>query len=332
MAKPRHKLLALLMAALVLAAFTMYRDMVGNAAPSDILAGRVPVKVTARALPLLVTEPDTYRAGALRYRAGWALTADNDHFGGFSGLVVTETGKLTAISDRGDWLEADFVPDAREPIRNATMRPFTEAAQGKRKSAFDSESIIAEGDGFLVSFEADHRLLSVAADGTVQLSALSAMTDFDGLADNRGIEAITFVNGQLLVLPEAGVDTVGRLRGQLVTEAGTKPVYFRPPTNYSPTDAATMKNGDVLVLLRRYSLFDGVSAKLVRVRGTAIKPGATIEGEELVHLDPPYTVDNMEGLDVVERAGEPPTIFLISDDNFRDSQRTLLLVFTLESP
>jgi hypothetical protein len=324
------KLFTLLAAMLALAGFAAYQHIT-DSKPDRTLMGEIPVEISARALPLNERDPSVHRAGAMRYLAGWALTADHANFGGFSGLVVSKDGRLTAISDRGDWLEADLDLRAENPLTSARMRPFSADATGQEKVAFDSESVIAAGDGFLVAFEGEHRLVEVAADHTTALSPLTAHMDFTGVSGNSGMEAITFAGGYLFALPERGLDVQGRLRGWLVNSEGSEPVYFRPPANYSPTDAATMTNGDVLLLLRRYSPFDGVSAKIVRLRGAGIVPGATLEGEELLHLEPPYSVDNMEGLDVIERPGEPPVVLLISDDNFRASQRTLLLVFSLET-
>ncbi|WP_417449451.1 esterase-like activity of phytase family protein [Kordiimonas sp.] len=329
MARHSKKLAALLLSALFLAGFAGYQHIRGNK-PEDVLSERAAIEVKARKVPLLESDPTVRRAGALEYVAGWALTADNDHFGGFSGLVVSERGQLTAISDRGEWLEADFSFTTETPISNAFMRPFSKEARGKSKAAFDSESIITDGDGFLVAFEGDHRLMQVAADGGVTPSPLTALMDFSGVANNSGIEALAKVGGKLLAFPERGVDELGRLRGWLVGDGGSETVYLKPPRNYSPTDAATMKNGDVLVLLRRYSLMDGVSVKLLRIAAADITPGATLVGTELLHLEPPQTVDNMEGLDVIERLGEAPLVVMISDDNFRSSQRTLLLVFRLD--
>lgn len=331
MAGHSRKLVILFTAALALSGFGAYQHLSGNK-PEKALEGETPVTVSALALPLSERDPSQHKAGSMRYVAGWALTAGHANFGGFSGLVVTAEGKLVAISDRGDWLEADLDLEAAKPLLNARMRPFSVDAKGKSKAALDSESLIAKGDGFLVAFEGDHRLVEVAPDRSTRLSPLTALMDFTGVPDNSGLEAITLVGDRLFALPERGTDVDGRLHGWLVGPEGSETVYFRPPVGYSPTDAATMANGDVLVLLRRYSPLDGVSAKVVRLEGHAIKPGATLEGEELVHLEPPLAVDNMEGLDVIERPGALPLVLMISDDNFRSSQRTLLLAFELESP
>ena len=326
-----RKLFLVLVAATALGGFTVYHHIIGDT-PEGPLAGPTPVSINARVLPLLENDHNVFIAGSLRYVAGWALTSDDPHFGGFSGLVVTPDSHLVAISDRGDWLNAKLDLGGGVPLTDGVMRPFSKEARKRGKASYDAESVIAYRDGYLVSFEFNHRFEYVKPDGSNRISPLTGLVDFSGVSDNSGVEAITLVGENLFALPERGVDTTGRLHGWLISEGGAEDIYFRPPVNYSPTDAATMKNGDVLVLLRRYSPLDGVSAKLVRIRAANIRPGATLEGEELLHLDPPYTVDNMEGLDVTERDGEAPLIVMMSDDNFRKSQRTLLLVFRLEKP
>ena len=62
---------------------------------------------------------------------------------------------------------------------------------------------------------------------------------------------------------------------------------------------------------------------------TAIKPGALVDGPELIFADMASQVDNMEGLSVHRDASGALVLTLISDDNFSPLQRTLLLQFTL---
>lgn len=328
MRHPRKILVALVSAA-ALTAFATYQNLAGNK-PLSPLTGPTKVDVKARPIPLNSENPTMKNVGQLRYLAGWSLTADNENFGGFSGLVVDETN-LTAISDRGDWLSAVVDWSQKAPLITANMRPFDSQAQDQSKRGLDAESLIRLDDGYLVSFESYHRLLTVTAGGKVALARQSMNLDFSGVAANGGVEAIAPVTDGVLLLVERGLDTQGRLRGWVVREDRADDIYFKPPLNFFPTDAATLKNGDVLVLLRRFSLLSGVAAKLVRIRAGDIQPGATLVGEELTHLEPPLAVDNMEGLDVIEREGQPTRIVMISDDNFRASQRTLLLVFSLEA-
>jgi hypothetical protein len=102
---------------------------------------------------------------------------------------------------------------------------------------------------------------------------------------------------------------------------------------FTPTGAASLPGkqagGDLLVLERRFTLLGGPAARLVRVEGESIRPGAALTGRELALLRPPLTVDNMEGLAARRGPGGETLVYLISDDNFHLLQRTLLLMFEL---
>ncbi|TNE63484.1 MAG: hypothetical protein EP335_09425 [Alphaproteobacteria bacterium] len=294
--------------------------------------------VHAEAVPLDPRDPNRRDIGALTYVAGWSLRSPDPRFGGWSGLVVTDGGrKLVAISDQGDWLSAKLDISAPNPLSDSVLQPLDPNLPGATKIAFDSESLIEAPDGgFLVSFEQMHRLLRASPGGPISNTPYNKIIDFEGVHSNSGMEAISFLNdGRLMVMfetplkGEEGSDS--RLTGWVGDEAGGGRFWFQRPKDYSATDAATMKNGDMLLLMRDYSPLRGVSAKILRIKGADIKAGATITGEELATLKPPLTVDNMEGLAVVERDGQPPLLFLISDDNFRMTQRSLLLVFQLRA-
>lgn len=297
----------------------------------EALADTTEINIRADRVPLNTEKPEQVRVGALEYVAGWALSSSHKRFGGFSGVVVEEDGSLLAISDQGDWFTAKFNPAAKEPLTQGNMHPFTADMPEDSKKAYDTESLVRAGQGdYLVSFEQDHRLMLARPDGWSAPWPQGEQIDFTSVADNGGMEAITWLSdGKLLALTERGVDTQGRLRGWLVSDAGVDTVYFKPAVNFSPTDAALLPNGDVLLLMRFFSIAEGTAIKLVRVRAQDIKPGTTFVGEELAHMAPPFTVDNMEGLDVGLAADGTQLVYMMSDDNFNPSQRTLLLVFAL---
>lgn len=304
----------------------------------EALAAPTGVEVRAVTVPLNEEDPNQRTAGKLRYVAGWALTADNRRFGGFSGLQIEAGGNLVAINDLGNWLTAkvDLPAIARGQLllSDVNFGPYGNRSEGDRedKEAFDAEGLVRFGDRFLVSFEQDHRV-RITAPG--QLDAPwppAAAIDFGTLAPNGGLESLTWTkDSDLLTFAERGLDVYGRLKGWLVSGAGASLLYLKPPKNFAPTDAATLPDGDVILLLRRYSVLDGVAIKLVRIKAGDIKPGAVLVGEELAHLQPPLAVDNLEALDVMAMRDGRIRLFIMSDDNLRQSQRTLLLVFDLSA-
>src|SRR5512132_864371 len=70
--------------------------------------------ITVQAKPVLLHsfDPSITRVGRLEYRGGLQLSSADTRFGGLSGLLVSASGRyLTAISDRGYWIEAGLVYD-----------------------------------------------------------------------------------------------------------------------------------------------------------------------------------------------------------------------------
>jgi len=290
----------------------------------------LPVDVTVQAsqLPLdqIVAEsPDGRR---VRFEGGWALTSDYGEFGGFSGIVVDNDAKsLVAISDKGDWWQAHFDARGFVPPTAGTMQRFSLGATAD-KIDLDAESLIRFGGGYLVSFEHNHRLEFVSEIGAIPSRPALSDIDFSGISGNGGMEAIArLATGQLLAIAERGLNGADQLKAWLVSPEVVQGLWFKPPANFSPTDAAVMPNGDVLVLLRHFSAIDGVAIKVHHIKAEDIVPGAAFSGEEVLHLTPEFTVDNMEGLDVVAMDEDTVRLVMISDDNFNPLQRTLLMMF-----
>ena len=86
--------------------------------------------------------------------------------------------------------------------------------------------------------------------------------------------------------------------------------------------------GRLLLLNRRFSIFEGLTAKLVVADPGGAKAGGVLTGAEIAHFEAPLTVDNMEALSVTREGGRT-FIWIASDDNFSAIQRTLLLKFAL---
>jgi hypothetical protein len=88
-----------------------------------------------------------------------------------------------------------------------------------------------------------------------------------------------------------------------------------------------------VVLERAYDADRGiVSVRLRRVGRKDVRAGARLESQAIADLEPPMSVDNFEGIDVVRSKNGGPFLYLVSDDNFNAVQRTLLLKFSLDEP
>lgn len=285
----------------------------------------IDIKVSSEPLALSLADQDTN----ISFVGGWALSSDHEDFGGFSGLVLEgAAGELLAINDKGDWWHAPFNPSTARAPTGGSMRAYTMGAVAD-KTDLDAESLLQTNGGYLISFEQNHRLEFQPEIGGRPTSKTGfAPIDFAGISKNGGMEAITLLpTGELLAFAERGRDTQGRLKAWLVSEDQVAPVFFAPPKNFAPTDAATLPNGDVLVLLRKYSAIDGVEVRLHHLAAADILSGAVLKGAPILKLTPEGPVDNMEGMDLVALDENTVRIAMISDDNFNPLQRTLLMMF-----
>jgi hypothetical protein len=84
--------------------------------------------------------------------------------------------------------------------------------------------------------------------------------------------------------------------------------------------------GEVLALERFYAPGAGNS---IRVLELTVQDG--VRAREIAALDPPLALDNFEGLSVAEIGGAR-VVFLVSDNNFNDRQRTLIYAFAWPRP
>ena len=300
-----------------------------------------PLDVEAHPVHFNADDPAQRRAGALEWVAGLSLSAADPRFGGWSGMVLSPDGRqLTAVSDVGFWLTATLDHDRHgrligvsaaqlAPLSGADGRPL------RTKRLADAEALARDRDGSLiVGFEGTHRLWRYRP-GDDPLSARPEPMPTPPLLQraprNGGIEAMTVLrDGRLLMLTEDMVNASGDIVGWLRQGERWHELSMVPAGLFKPTDLHQLPGGgDVLVLERRFTLIGGVAMRLRRIPIGAVRPGARLEGRELVELTPPASVDNMEALAAVRAADGSTLIYVMSDDNFNPIQRTLLLQFRL---
>jgi len=297
-----------------------------------------PVEVTP--VPLNPDAPGDTRAGRLDYRGGIAIASNDARFGGLSALELSGDGtRMLALSDSAWWITGtlDWAEDSNRltgfsglriaPVRDAEGAHF----QGR---AGDSEGLTPLGDGrYAVSFERRHRMLAYdlgedwSRVSEARPEPLQIPEGLDGLPDNRGLESLARdADGTLLMGIEYPIDIT--LAHHLWMEDGSG--WRRLALNARPSFGITgmaEHDGTVYALERFYSRAVGNRAGIIAfpVPGpddTAVTP-VTIG-----RIDPPMTLDNFEGIAVIERGGET-LVLILSDDNFSRRQRTLLMAFAV---
>lgn len=301
-----------------------------------------------RSVPLDPLDPGRQSAGRLRFRGGLWLRSEDPRFGGLSDLRVTDgESRLVAISDCGSAFTARLRYDAGGALAGLDdARLFPLLAPGGRalpRGDVDAEALFADGAGFVVSFEGRHRLWRYPADPPLEGTplVLPVPPGLSTCGSNQGVEAATRLDdGRLLLISEGPSPATSSPAWIGSGESWTSlswPLFFGgdAPGPFHPTGAALLPGGDVIVVERRYP---PLASRLRRIARDALARHE-LTGTEVAQLQPPLTIDNFEGIEVLRGPNGETRVLLVSDDNDcakRGSirtglQRTLLLLFDLGS-
>lgn len=294
------------------------------------------IQVDAQAVALDPADAARTRIGNFTYAGGLVLTSrQTSRLHGLSDLKVAADGRMLAMGDQSDLLEARIVLDAAGRlvgVADATMVALKETTGvdlyvgGQRE--YDSEGAARMPDGdLLVSFEQHDRILLFPRDGGLPRPAPQPDVKY---TDNKGMEA-------LATAPDVGADAyrVGLEDSgwTFLCRLSTKCVRDRDLDLDGMALVAfdNLPDGGLAYLLRTYSPARGNVVQL-RILDRA---GRLVDRMEIAR---PLTVDNLEGLAAVSQPGGRVRFYLISDDNFGTysglptDQRTLLLAFDWTPP
>jgi hypothetical protein len=326
-----------------------------------------PAEVFAKPLPLQPLNPSRTKIGELTFAAGFQLTSPNKRFGGLSGIDILDNGNLLAVSDQGDFVWIDLAKDGLTPTtaRISTMRNEKgDLLRGKADG--DSEGVAINGGMALVSFERNHRVLAfdlgkcgAAARGAPIVSSpfgLSLLEAFEeaGIAVslNEGAEPLAVTRDWYLF---TGIETkVGNL-----SPLSARPIEAAPDFDLRVGVGApefvgldvipSTKGGGAVRAFSLHRSFSALAGNAITVTETDFhryldqsQLPRRIIGEidershyrfeetgwrELAKLNLFLTIDNFEGIAAKELPDGRVRLYVISDDNFSASQRTLLMVF-----
>jgi hypothetical protein len=296
-----------------------------------------PLAVSWSRVDLHPEDASVRRVGALEFRGGLELGSDDRRFGGFSALDVDPSGsRLLALTDRGHWVELSpiYAADGTlSGIGKASIGALDNLNSGNvgGSKRGDAESIAPMEDGYAVAFESGHRIWLYRRDRKSRPVRPRPLRPPEGLRAapfNGGIEALAaLADGRLLALTEELNADDHHLRGWVSRNGAWQSLRYRRFGRFVPSGAATLGNGDLLILERRFTWIGGFASRIVRVRRDEVGAGATLEGTEIARIELPLTVENFEGVAVRPLPGGRAYIYLISDDNFLVLQRTLLFMF-----
>lgn len=320
---------------------------IGSAALSKPAVPDEPSPIEIRSYPLdhfSVREREQRRFGALTFRSGLELQSATEGFGGLSGLWRSPDGRgIVAVTDNGQWLTATLVSE------NGRLAGVTDAVMGpilgrdgrplRQVRSYDTEALtIANGTAY-VGIERTHEVMRFdwgASGMRARGQPVAVPPEVKKLPRNKGIEGIavapagTPLAGALVAVAErARWEEGAPTRGFILTGPRRGVFEIATSDSYEPTDIAFLPSGDLLMLERRFKLLTGVAARIRRLSGESLRPGAQVDGPVIFEAGGAYQVDNMEGLALHRDPSGALLLTLVSDNNFSILQRTLLLEFEL---
>jgi len=285
------------------------------------------------------TDAARTRVDRLDFLGGWKITSDNPEFGGISSMLVMPDNRVLLLSDNGTLVGFTLDEDKHRAIR-PFVAPLPDGPAKPNEFArknWDSESLLhdPETGQFWVGYEHQHSIWRYGASFSRTESANYSKM-MQKWPENGGAEAmLRLPDGRFLVFSESAKYPAGGFHALIFDGDPSEPTSqalsfgYQPPKGYKLTDAASLDNRSALMLHRRFTPLDGVSAILSIVQLADFKPGKIATSIPIAILKPPLKVDNMEAL-AISREGKETIVWLASDDNFSTLQETLLLKFRLQ--
>jgi hypothetical protein len=308
--------------------------LLGTFAPVALFKGPVfpeQARLWFDPVPLDESNRARTRLGPLVYLGGWAMRSNDPRYGGISAIHV-EGGELLALSDAGI-LFRHKLPGGRQglPIQGHMLH------RTENKKNRDTESLIVHGGKLWAVFER-HNGIRRYERATLKQEAFAMPAEMRHWGRNSGGEAsLRLPDGRFLVVSERSRLGENLSEAVLLDGDPTAPhvkarrFIIQRPAGYRITDVARLPDGRLFFLHRRFSYLTGVSAKLSALDEVELAKAKRVSLTELVHFEPPLTVENLEGLSVTREQGRT-ILWIASDDNFNGFQRTLLLKFALAEP
>lgn len=281
--------------------------------------------------------------GPLRFEGGFELEARSSLFGGLSGLEAIDESRLLAVTDQGALVFLDLSTDqSGAPTVSCAIAELRDAQglalYGKADGDAEDLTLLAP-DRIAVSFERNHRIATFTlADPILQDGPAIDFSSAARLEDNQGLESLALLpSGALL----AGVETptvLGARQGvwrlpSLDAQPSREPDFgVAAGSGFALVALDATPRGGLVVLQRFYSQTFGNRTRIGWLApGTAERASGTVRMRELATLDGAgLEIDNFEGVAALPGADGRTVVWIVSDDNFSDEQKTLLYRFSFD--
>lgn len=264
--------------------------------------------------------------GEFRVTGLWDLRSNDLLFGGYSALLVDDNGAMRTFSDRGRLLT--FTGPGRP--RRAPGIGVQLPDPGMEQRLWDIESATRDPDSgrFWLGYEGSHGVQRYTAAGEPDGHVLLPQD----WPQNSGAESLVrLADGRFVLLPESEA-RLYLFAGDPVPDSEPASLAVDwPDPGYSPTDAAQLPDGRLLVLMRRVVWGLPPTFDSILVVGPLPQDGESWVPELALTLHDLVPRENYEGMDVQLGPDGTARVWLISDDNFSAFQRTLLVRLELPS-
>jgi hypothetical protein len=284
----------------------------------------------------LTLPPGCCRAGPFKLIGAWQLQSEHQDFGGYSALLIPQSDRLLALSDRGYSLEFSKPDAPRMPIR---INPLLEDS-ARLKDNRDVESATRDPQSGLVWIGLEGRDAFARHGPDMQRQNFRQIPEMAKWPQNQGPEAMLRLrDGRFVALCECnpGWFQGGRhpallIGGDPTQDIAASSFTFVGIDGYRPTDMAQLPDGRVLIIVRRlvWPVPARFAIKILIADPAEIEPGKVWQARELADLADPWPVDNYEGLAIEQQADGKLIAWIISDENGAVTQRVLLLKVVID--
>ena len=287
------------------------------------------------------------RVDGLIWQGGMVMDSTSDVFGGLSSITFTgPDGRLVMVTDRGNFVSGQLLYDEEgapfglvgvriEPMKNS------KGIDLPRQFARDAEAVdTVYRDGVPVAvrvgFENLTRVADFALTDAIPGGPAREITVPDWVSAARNNEALESVciapdaspmAGSTLLIMESLMTPEGNHRATFLGDKDKGDLSLTPIQDLHPTDCAFLPNGDLLVLERGIA-FLTFTMRLRLIPAAEVTPGSVMTGKVILSASG-SDIDNMEGVAVHPGPDGKSRITLVSDNNFNDWERSLLMEFSL---
>lgn len=315
--------------------------------PVTYVHGPKPIKndsqyISLQPIAFYTDDPKRKTAGRLEFLRGWKMTSANPDLGGVSSMLVSKddqgANRFFMLSDAGVLIGFTLDEQSNKALR-PFIAPLPDGPPKENKFAkknWDAESLVHDPKTgqYWVGYEIYHGVWRYGRSFARKEAALP-IPAMQKWPRNGGAEAmLRLPDGRFLIFSESapfkdeGYQAYIFDRDPTDPEAEPTRFGYLPPKGFSITDAALLPDGKALLLNRRFTPLEGVSAIVSIGDLSEIEPGQSWRSKTIATLKPPMKVDNMEALAVTQE-GEDVIVWIASDDNFNAIQETILMKFRL---